>query len=141
MKKKRTILFFSLALMIVGITVVAAQTLFQICINISSGSGTSYGGYSASYNYAGVEITPNQFYSTSNPKKTRMKVFRKNNSGSYVLKTTTTFSLYYGCITKGLGKPTSGTWKLGIYQYDANDNPYVGVDADLSFFSSSTSFA
>ena len=128
-------------LMIIGISIVAAQTLLQICIIVNSGSGTTYSDFSANYNYAGVEITPNHFYSTSNPKKTRMKVFRKNSSGSYVLKTTTTFSLYNACITKGLGKPTAGTWKLGIYQYDANDNPYVGIDADLEFFSSSSSFA
>lgn len=137
MKKNMKKVFFTIIAVIALGTIVFAATgkvLYSACVLINAGASHTEADLDGTTNYPWIYMKVNKAYNTSNPKKTRVRVYRKNSNSAYEKKAETTFSnITTQTITSRIGKVNAGTWKIVQYQYDEDDEPFIGVDADISY--------
>lgn len=133
-------IFFSLIAVILLTTVVFAATgkvLYSACVLINSGASHTVQNLKGTSDYAWIYMKVNKAYNTSNPKKSRVRAYLKNKDNTYIKKGEITLSnITSQTINSRIAKVTPGTWKIAQYQFDSDDEPYIGIDADIQFSSS-----
>lgn len=129
-------LFTFLSIFLLGTIVFAAtgKVLYSACVLINSGASSSISNLKANTNYAWIYMKVNKAYSTSKPKKSRVRVYRQDTNNRYKRVVEKTFTNITSQTTNArIGQVPAGTWKIAQYQYDSDDEPFIGIDADISY--------
>lgn len=129
-------LFTFLSIFLLGTIVFAAtgKVLYSACVLINSGASSSISNLKANTNYAWIYMKVNKTYSTSKPKKSRVRVYRQDTNNQYKKVAEKIFTnITSQTINARIGRVPAGTWKIAQYQYDSDDEPFIGIDADISY--------
>lgn len=135
-KKVKKGLFVIIAVMALTTIVVAAtgKVLYRACVLINAGASSTISNLNGTTDYAWIYMEVNKAYNTSNPKKSRVRAYLKNADGTYTKKGETTYSnITTQTISARIAKVTPGTWKIAQYQYDEEDEPFIGIDANIEY--------